>query len=75
MLAELQWYIRLSSNIFEGLDNGVCNQSISKWDRDFHHIDGDRSNNKTSNCQALHTKCHRRITLKSNIQNKQGSFF
>jgi len=39
----------------EKLDNELC---------DFDHIDGDRSNNSTSNCQALCPICHAKKTRK-----------
>jgi 5-methylcytosine-specific restriction endonuclease McrA len=37
-----------------------CQRSISRWELDFDHKNGDRSNNDLSNCQALHTRCHRK---------------
>ena len=38
----------------------ICKRGTSIWD--FDHKDGNRSNNDTSNCQALCTNCHARKT-------------
>lgn len=38
----------------------ICGKHIAKWDIDFDHKNGDCSNNKSSNCQALHASCHRK---------------
>ena len=38
----------------------ICKRSAGLWDYD--HIDGDRSNNDSSNCQALCPNCHARKT-------------
>ena len=43
--------------------NGRCNKCKRKlvaYDVDFDHKNGDRSNNKLSNCQVLCVPCHRR---------------
>jgi hypothetical protein len=37
-----------------------CGMRINRWERDFDHKNGDKSNNHISNCRALHTKCHRK---------------
>ncbi|HET7147282.1 MAG TPA: HNH endonuclease signature motif containing protein [Candidatus Nitrosopolaris sp.] len=37
-----------------------CKERLELYGRDFHHKNGDRSNNKPSNCQVLCPKCHRR---------------
>lgn len=38
----------------------VCKEKLELYGRDFHHKNGDRSNNKPSNCQVLCPQCHRR---------------
>ena len=38
----------------------ICNKNIRIWDYD--HIDGNRSNNDISNCQALCPNCHAKKT-------------
>ena len=38
----------------------ICRGYLNRWERDFHHKDGNRSNNDSSNCQAAHTRCHRK---------------
>jgi hypothetical protein len=38
-----------------------CKVGLESYGLDFHHSDGDRSNNNSSNCRALCTSCHRRI--------------
>jgi hypothetical protein len=38
----------------------ICKKSIGVWDYD--HKDGNRSNNKISNCQALCPNCHAKKT-------------
>ena len=38
----------------------LCNKHMVKYDIEFDHKDGNNSNNKISNCRALHTRCHRR---------------
>ena len=43
--------------------NGKCSECqrlVSRWELDFDHKNGDRTNNHISNCQALHTRCHRK---------------
>ncbi|HYZ50853.1 MAG TPA: HNH endonuclease signature motif containing protein, partial [Nitrososphaeraceae archaeon] len=40
-----------------------CRKKLLPYGKDFHHKDGNRSNNKISNCQVLCTLCHRRIHL------------
>jgi hypothetical protein len=37
-----------------------CKRKLVEYGHDFDHKNGDRSNNKLSNCQALCTPCHRR---------------
>ena len=39
----------------------ICGKFMDHWDRDFDHKNGNRSDNKLSNCRALHPKCHRRM--------------
>jgi hypothetical protein len=38
----------------------ICGGRVNRWERDFHHKDGNKSNNKLSNCSAVHTRCHRK---------------
>ncbi len=38
----------------------ICGAYMNRWERDFHHKDGNRSNDKLSNCRAVHTRCHRK---------------
>jgi hypothetical protein len=51
----------------------MCNGYVERLDREFDHKNGDRSNNKRSNCQVLHTRCHRKKTSKAAL--KKRSFF
>jgi hypothetical protein len=51
----------------------TCKGYMERLDREFDHKNGDRSNNKMSNCQALHTRCHRKKTVKAAL--KKWSFF
>ncbi len=37
-----------------------CGKQMNKYDIEYDHKDGNSSNNKISNCQALHTSCHRK---------------
>ena len=37
-----------------------CKRKLVEYGHDFDHKNGDRSNNKLSNCRALCTPCHRR---------------
>lgn len=39
---------------------GICGKHMDKWNIDFDHKNGNNSNNKISNCRALHTSCHRK---------------
>jgi 5-methylcytosine-specific restriction endonuclease McrA len=41
-----------------------CNRVLNVVD--YHHKDGNRSNNKESNCQALCPNCHADITRRGN---------
>jgi len=38
----------------------ICKEKLELYGRDFHHKNGDRSNNRPSNCQVLCPQCHRR---------------
>ena len=38
----------------------ICGTHMNSWERDFHHKDRNKTNDKPSNCQAVHTRCHRR---------------
>jgi 5-methylcytosine-specific restriction endonuclease McrA len=38
----------------------MCNRKLEAYGSDLHHKNGDRSNNKLSNCEVLCTPCHRR---------------
>jgi hypothetical protein len=39
----------------------ICGKFMNQWDRDFDHKNGNRSDNRLSNCRALHPRCHRRM--------------
>jgi HNH endonuclease len=39
---------------------GICGKGLAKFNIDFDHKNGDRSNNRLSNCRALCTPCHRK---------------
>ncbi|HEY7080698.1 MAG TPA: HNH endonuclease signature motif containing protein [Nitrososphaeraceae archaeon] len=41
----------------------ICKVALKTYGVDFHHSDGDRSNNNVSNCNALCTSCHRRMQV------------
>ena len=43
-----------------------CKKPSKHWD--FHHIDGNRSNNRPSNCEALCPNCHAEKTRTKKIQ-------
>ena len=52
---------------------GICKRSGGVWDYD--HIDGNRSNNGLSNCQALCPNCHAKKTrglLEQEKSSKRG---
>jgi len=38
----------------------TCKRKLGPYESDFHHANGDRSDNKFSNCKALCIPCHRR---------------
>jgi uncharacterized membrane protein (UPF0136 family) len=38
----------------------MCKRNLEAYGSDLHHKNGDRSNNKHSNCEVLCTPCHRR---------------
>ncbi len=38
----------------------MCKRKLEAYGSDLHHKNGDRSNNKLSNCEVLCTPCHRR---------------
>jgi hypothetical protein len=38
----------------------ICKEKLELYGRDFHHKNGNRSNNRPSNCQVLCPQCHRR---------------
>ena len=45
----------------QGYKCKICGKFMEYWDRDFDHKNGNRSDNKLSNCRVLHPRCHRRI--------------
>jgi len=53
---------------FTKMDQGFvckdCKKPPKFWE--FHHIDGNRSNNKPSNCEGLCRDCHAEKTWKKN---------
>jgi 5-methylcytosine-specific restriction endonuclease McrA len=52
----------------------ICGVHLNRWDRDFHHKDGNNSNSNLSNCQAVHTRCHRKKHAEE-VHNKNKSWF
>ncbi|MGB8934699.1 MAG: HNH endonuclease signature motif containing protein [Candidatus Nitrosopolaris sp.] len=38
----------------------ICKRKLGQYGSDFHHANGDRSDNRLSNCKALCIPCHRR---------------
>lgn len=46
----------------QGFACNMCKKPSDLWD--YHHIDGDRSNNWPFNCEALCPNCHARKTRK-----------
>ena len=38
----------------------MCKRKLEAYGSDLHHKNGDRSNNKLSNCEVICTSCHRR---------------
>lgn len=38
----------------------ICGKGLTKFNIDFDHKNGDRANNRLSNCRALCTPCHRK---------------
>jgi hypothetical protein len=48
----------------------ICGVHMNRWERDFHHKDGNKTNGKFSNCQAVHTRCHRKKHAEK-MSNKQ----
>ena len=51
----------------------LCGAHMNRWERDFHHKDGNKSNDKLSNCQAVHTRCHRK--KHADVHSKNKSWF
>jgi len=49
-----------SAKFWQGYVCNRCKQPTEIWE--FHHIDGDRSNNRPSNCEALCPNCHAKKT-------------
>jgi membrane-bound ClpP family serine protease len=39
---------------------GICGKGLAKFNIDFDHKNGNRSDNRLSNCRALCTPCHRK---------------
>jgi hypothetical protein len=39
---------------------GICGKGLAKFNIDFDHNNGNRSDNRLSNCRALCTPCHRK---------------
>ena len=52
----------------------ICGAYLNKWERDFHHKDGNKTNNKLPICQAVHTRCHRKKHAEK-MSNKQCRLF
>lgn len=53
-------YVRKQVLIKQGYKCSICKKSAGVWD--FDHMDGDRTNNHVSNCQALCPNCHAKKT-------------
>jgi hypothetical protein len=53
----------------------ICGEYMNRWERDFHHQDGNKSNNSHSNCQAVHTRCHRKKHAEKMSCKKHASLF
>ena len=53
-------YVRKQILVKQGYKCTICKRSTGVWD--FDHIDGDRTNNDVSNCQALCPNCHAKKT-------------
>jgi uncharacterized integral membrane protein len=54
-------------NVFYVIQKGKCakcKRAMKSGTENYHHKDGNRCNNKISNCQALHPHCHDVITYK-----------
>lgn len=54
---------------------GICKRNVGVWD--YHHKDGNRGNNNTSNCQALCPTCHAKRSrglLKVQAKSKANDF-
>jgi hypothetical protein len=51
----------------------ICKKSAGIWDYD--HIDGNRSNNNSRNCQALCPNCHAKKTRGLLKQEKKSSLY
>jgi len=43
---------------------GKCEEKLEEGKIEYHHIDGNRSNNSLSNCEALCPNCHAEKTRK-----------
>src|SRR5438034_8854454 len=54
---------------------GICGRDVNSWGRDLHHKDGNKSNNNPSNCQAVHTRCHRKNHAERTSTKQHGRFF
>jgi len=48
----------------QGFTCKMCKKPSEHWD--YHHIDGNRSNNCSINCEALCPNCHAKKTRKGN---------
>ena len=53
-----------SSRIIQGNVCNSCKKYTDLWE--YHHRDGNRSNNNPSNCEALCPYCHTKITRRKN---------
>lgn len=65
-LGKRKEFTKLTKEIIPKKQKNRCNLCDKKSDIwDFDHIDGDRSNNGISNCQALCPNCHAKKTRKN----------
>lgn len=46
----------------------ICGKPYDKDDFEFHHIDGDRSNSRTTNLVLLCHRCHKKVTTLANAK-------
>lgn len=74
--------LEIKSQVLRDQDRkcAICGRNKGLWD--YNHIDGDRTNNDISNCQALCPDCHAKksrglikVKRKSSTKRKAGAIF